>query len=380
MTAFLVCFIFTPIFTYFAQKNFKKSDNKSRILSIVFSVIAILIPSIIAGVRDLTVGRDIGVYVTPTIESALNSGFWDYMTNSTNEIGYSLLIYIITIFTDNVHVSLFIIQLLTITFIYLFAYKKRDKLQMWFVILIYLLSWYCISYTMMRQSIAVAIIIFSTVFFERKKYVKTALLFLLAMSFHVTAVLGILVYFIMYIYSGKFSKKTTNWMTAIILVCLVIATLFYKELLYFLTNIVNILPDRFYTYSLEYTAGKLYTNYSELLYKLFWIASAVFYMVKTRKMGNNAKLTLMLLLIDFATFIVSWKIVNIGRAGYYFFYLAMFNLLPEITNLYKEKSKKKVLIYIAFILVLFVFWYWKFPVNSYSDTYPYTSNILPFLK
>lgn len=380
MTAFLVCFIFTPIFTYLAQKNFEKSDTKNRMLGIVFSVIAILIPSIIAGVRDLTVGRDIGVYVTPAIESATNSNFWDYMTNSANEIGYSLFIYIITIFTDNVHFSLFCIQLITITFIYLFAYKKRDKLQMWLVMLIYLLSWYCISYTMMRQSIAVAIIIFSTVFFERKKYIKTILLFLLAMSFHVTAVLGIVVYIMMYIYSGKFSKKTTRIITTIISVGLVIATLFYKELLYFLANVLNVLPDRFYGYAVEYTAGKLYTNYSELLYKLFWIIGAIFYMIKMRKVENNSKLILMLLLIDFATFIVSWKIVNIGRAGYYFFYIGLFYLIPEIVEMFKEKKQNQIAICVIMILVMFVFWYWKFPINSYSDTYPYTSSILPFLN
>lgn len=376
MKAFIICFILSPLFTYFAQRQFNKNR---KIYGILFSIIAILIPSIMAGVRDLNVGRDIGVYVTPTIENALNNSIFNFLESSTTEIGFSIMIYVITFFGGNVHFSLFVIQLVTITCIYLFAYKKRDKLQMWFVILIYLLSWYCISYTMMRQSIAVAIIILSTVFFERKKYLKTLLLFLIAMSFHITAILGILVYFIMYLYSGKFTKRTTSLITIIILICLLIATLFYKELLYFLTNIINILPDRFYIYSIKYTAGRLYTNYSELLYKLFWIASSIFYMMKMRKVRSNANLNFLLLLIDFATFIVSWKIVNIGRAGYYFFYLALFNLLPEVIDLYKEKSKK-ILIYIVCIFVLFSFWYWKFPVNSYSDTYPYTSTILPFLN
>lgn len=380
MTAFLICFIFTPIFTYLAEKRFRKSSKRDRFIGLLYSIIAILIPAIIAGVRDTTVGRDIGVYVTPVIEKASTLNFWNYITTADNEIGYALIMYFITLFTTNVHFSLFIIQLITILFIYLFAYKKREELPMWIVLLIYLLTWYCISYTMMRQSIAVAIIIFSTIYFTKRKYFKTLLLFLLAMSFHITAVLGLVVYAIIYIYSGRFSKKATIVITSIILVGLLVATLFYEDLLYILTNVIKILPDRFYFYAQEYTAGKLYTNYSELLYKVFWLIAAAFYMFKMRKCKSDAAKLFMLLLVDFATFIVSLKIVNIGRAGYYFFYIALFYLIPNILNLYNKKKKMKILAGSVMILAMCVFWYWKFPVNSYSDTYPYTSSILTFLN
>lgn len=380
MKAFLLCFILTPLFTYLAQMQFKNGDKKAKGLGIIFSIFAILIPSIIAGVRNLDVGRDIGIYVTPVLESALENNFFDYMANIENEIGYSFFIYMISLFTDNIHVVLFLIQLFTITFIYLFAYQKREQLSMWLVILIYLLSWYCISYTMMRQSMAVAILIFSTVFFENKKYLKTILLFLLAISFHVTAVLGLIVYLVMYIFSERHSKKMKRIMFFIFLFFIVLITIFYKEFLYFLTNVIRILPEKYYTYVELYTNGKEYTNYSEMLYKLFWIVSAIIYKFKMRKVESKSDVILIFLLIDFATFIMSFDIVNVGRAGYYFFYLAIFYLTTGLIKLFRKDRINQLIIHTTIITVLFVFWYWKFPVTSYCDTYPYVSDILTFLN
>ena len=82
MKAFLICLILTPILTYIAQLFFKTNEKKKRLLGIFFSILAILVPSIIAGARNLDVGRDIGMYVTPAINSAKNNTFNNYMANS----------------------------------------------------------------------------------------------------------------------------------------------------------------------------------------------------------------------------------------------------------------------------------------------------------
>ena len=65
---YLFCFIWTPLFVYIAEKQAKIGNKKNCCMFMFF---AILIPSLVAGLRSLDVGRDIGTYITPTIKNYL---------------------------------------------------------------------------------------------------------------------------------------------------------------------------------------------------------------------------------------------------------------------------------------------------------------------
>jgi len=108
--AYIICFVLTIVSTFLAEKNFK---NKRKVWGMFFSVMAIFIPSIISGVRQIGVGRDVNLYVTPVISRALNAQNLSAYLSGTSyvEKGYSLLIYfIVRMITSHVAFSLFCIQ------------------------------------------------------------------------------------------------------------------------------------------------------------------------------------------------------------------------------------------------------------------------------
>ena len=92
---YIVCFLLTIFLTILSELCFKK---KNKFLGCFFALITIFIPSYIAGVRNLDVGRDIKLYVDPIVNAAKNVNFQQFI-NITNrlalnygelEFGYNL--------------------------------------------------------------------------------------------------------------------------------------------------------------------------------------------------------------------------------------------------------------------------------------------------
>lgn len=305
--------------------------------------------------------------------------FTAYMNSLNFEIGYKLFIYLITRVTSSPHFILFLIQFIIILFVYLFAYRSRKETNMTFVIIIYMLLWYCVSFTFMRQSISMAIILYSIPLFKDKKYFKTILLFLLAVSFHSAAIIAILIYLFIILSKSKITKKHKILIYTLFAILLIFSVIFFEELLYFFTTKTKLLPDRYYYYVKTYFQEEGVSMGSELILRLCMILSLMFYSLFTNKKNVkiNISFVLLLLTMDFATFILSYKIVNISRMGLYFFYPAVFYLIPNVSFAFEPEARK--FISICFIIVMSIYWIWKFPVSNWCETYPYRLDIIEFL-
>ena len=149
--------------------------NKNKILQLFINLIALIIPCILAGVRNSIIGTDVKSYVIPMFKCATNSknfymymnmkwfSIWTYWEIKQIEFGFSLLVYIVCKLTGNLQWLLFCIQLLTIIPIYLGLKKFKDlKSDIWFAILVYFLLFYNLSLNLMRQFISIGIIFFGT--------------------------------------------------------------------------------------------------------------------------------------------------------------------------------------------------------------------------
>ncbi len=375
---YFICFIFTPLFTYLAEKQFEKKNKK---LGIFYSFIAILIPSLIAGFRAYNVGRDTVMYVVPTVNAAKSLSFNMYMKTINFEVGYKLFIYLITRFSSFPNVSLFFIQFVTILFVYLFAYKSRDKINMTFTMIIYMLLWYCVSFTFMRQSISMALILFSITLFQEKKYWRTLLTFLIAVSFHSAAIVSILIYGLLIFSNIRMSKNKKLILCFVFLLGLACSIVFFEEIVYFLTRIAHVLPDRYYYYVKTYIQEEKVSMGSELLLRIILLFSGFFYanFINKKESKINILLVMSFLAVDFSVFLLSYKIVNISRIGLYFFYPAAFYLIPNVNKAFGNKYNIRKFVSMGFVLIMLVYWIWKFPVSQWCETFPYHSDIITFL-
>lgn len=366
MIIYLVVFALSIISTYIAEKGKKKYTFK------IFSLIAILLPSILAGVRAETVGTDINYYAKDYYNKALEaSNLFSFIFSEDCEIGYLSLTYIVTFFTKNFHCLLFSIQLIITACVYYFSYCNREKTPMFMSMTVFLLYFYNINLNIMRQGIAVGIFLCSIFFVENKKYKKAFVILFISILFHKSAVLGLPIYALFYIEQNKnFSSNTKVSLFYFIIVFFVASILFVEGIVGFLVR-ANIIPIRYYYYiSGAYFSGDNYEfNYVVLIYKVFWCVVAFITYLKDKKELNPVYF--IMLIMDMIIFCLTVKVRNIDRIGYYFCIPGMLVCIPKIRNLFRKDSFNRIASYIIIVGILLSYWYMVYVRYNWNATYPF---------
>ena len=180
---YMYIYIFSALFAYLA------SHSKKTTSIIICSLIAILIPSIVGGLRTTKIGVDVMVYASPMAEEARAAvSFSNYMSlYDKGEVGFYFLCYYATKFGGHLNWSLFSYQLLTFACVYIGAYRYRKFLQLYWVYFVYLMTHYLSTHNLMRQSIAASIIFMGLYDLERKHYIRFSLYIIVASLFHRSA-------------------------------------------------------------------------------------------------------------------------------------------------------------------------------------------------
>lgn len=375
MIPYVLIFCVTLLLTYYAERQIKLNNKKRAFL---IMGISIFILSLFAGIRSDNVGKDIGVYVIPSFKWAQHFGFYDFMAVGDLEKGYMMFTFIITRIFNDYHFILFAMQAIVSTMIYVFAYKKRDNNSITFVIFAYLMIFFNDTFTMMRQSIACALILMSTINLKEKKYISTVILYFLAISFHTTACVSILLYIVMFLDStSKLSAKRKKWIDIILFAGIFIGTVAYEKVLYIMTYDIPILQSKFYEYlsSIYYNADGLNISKSILIFKVLWICVAAYMSIVMKK--KEYKTSIKFLCIDICIYFVSFKLPPIMRLGQYFTYPALLNIVPKIGDIFENDKNKKVFLNAICIAFLIFFWYFTNVVHCENGgTYPYKSDII----
>ena len=94
---YILCFIISLIFIHIAVNKYDKQKKKSFY---IYSLIALLIPSILAGARAATIGTDTMVYTIPVFDFISEYGYniIEKVHNMGVEYGYIFFTYIIVLF------------------------------------------------------------------------------------------------------------------------------------------------------------------------------------------------------------------------------------------------------------------------------------------
>ena len=184
----------------FSLANRSKKKFKRR-MALVF---AIAIPSLVAGLRGASVGGDTSMY----IREYYSPGSWLFGTGFTRtfELGYSLLRDFIFRLGLPHQVMFFIMQGATISFLYAATREEKDQIDVKVAMFVYMFDAYFQSFNMMRQALAVAIVIYAYTQIVKDKYIRGVLFILCALLFHQTAIVCFLVVFVILILKSKHAK------------------------------------------------------------------------------------------------------------------------------------------------------------------------------
>lgn len=331
--------IYSLLYNLINKKNWYKNNKKLKMIFVFLVTIQLFL---ILALRKSSVGVDIRGYVRQFI--FVRHASLDEILLLRHEIGYKLLVKLISFLTGNPQMFLAIISGISIIPIGRLIYKYSRMPFLSFALYISF-NFYAFVFSGLRQAIAISIICISYDYIREQKPLKFILTVIIASLFHKSAMFFLPAYIIAKIKLNKKSLMT-------LLLGNMIIYIFRIEIMGFITTYVfdsfDIIESNSYTW---------------FLFNLFiYILCLVFYKSTIERNYKSNELYLLVAigisLMLFAT--VSNNAMRI--ANYYHIFIIL--LIPEV--IYSIKDKKMVLLGLYILLlgnITLSFW------QLYTDGY-----------
>ena len=374
MIIYIVCFIFSLIFSY----GYEKSNIK------LLMAISLFFPVAIAAFRADIIGTDVQVYARQLYNIAINSknfdeflnmkwyAIWRFKEVSEFELGYTILVYLsakLKSFTFLLGCT----QFLTIFPLYLSLnrYKNRYKYIVNIGLSIYYLLFFNMSLNMMRQWIAMTMIMLAYVYLKDSKYVQSTIIFIIAVLFHRTAIigLGVLITYVLLRKNKreiflKFSTKryNLNIVIFITIITLLITTVLSNSFRIMLTNLLGLSDYSTYVNgTVAISINQIYTDIPVLL---------LFLMIWKRR--KNIEDYTFLTFCVFSNIVLSQLSSVMAYSSRIVLYISVFKMLIVPIYLNNLQGRLKKIITLILILLLYsIYWYYTYVIKGTDATVPY---------
>lgn len=236
-----------------------------------------------------------------------------------SEIGYAVLMWIVSFISENVQ-TIFIITSFIIVGGYLYSIKKYSAMP-WLSLLIFLLTQYYMSMFVLRQFIAMAICFVLLDYVVERKFLKFFFGVLIAFSMHQTAIIFFPLYFL---YPIPINKKFFLYMFLFIAGLIVIANSIYSY--------VGVLLVGYESY-LDNSSGG--TNFKGALLLIMIFIFYVFLEYRDIQKAGYDKLFFIALCLGLAISIAGTGLVATSRLNLYYsglLYLIIPNFLSKVKS------------------------------------------------
>lgn len=365
---YIYTFAASIFFAYLAER----SKNKGVI--VLCSVISILIPSILGGLRAYGVGTDTMVYGRPGYEMAMASpNFAYYMSNYHTEPGFGFLTYFVAKIFGTENWCYFFYQLITISCLYIGAWKHRNVTNFLIWMLCFFLMHYTGTWNTMRQSLAASIIFMGLDTLERKEYGKFTLYVAIATLFHYSAVSVIFSMGLShYVVTSEKFRNDVFFRTGIIC-CVLLACFMLRNIMLALLQYVSFLGKYEAYFSGKYAENSGSNSFStimfgEIILLILYTQGAKKNFTKTGNYSYNLNFYLCNI---FFVYIYQIFIKAIATRVCNYSFIVNTILLSQLPSFIKEKNLKLMVGIILFVVMIFfryLAWArWDFP------TWPYRS-------
>lgn len=303
---------------------------------------------IIMGLRNVSLGQyDVEFSYVPrfyeitelTLKEIILSGFSDKF--------FHIMTKIFTFISTNVNLWIFCVSI-PIVFSVTYLIYSESKIPSLSFILFLGLNYYGYNFTVLRHSLALSFIIFSYLFYKNKKKTLSIIAFIIACSFHISAIIFILAFI--------FSKKKISLKNIVIIGILLFISMNKSEtLLNYVFKYLTI--DRFIRYEQHIESFNM-TTFS--INACVYISSFINCKTSIRKNGNMVML--------FNIGILSLVMLSFTTTFALFFRLAMFfgifNIILLPNSIYYQKNKYIKLIMYLGIVIVFTFYFLFFAINN----------------
>ncbi|MDU1006517.1 MAG: EpsG family protein [Clostridium butyricum] len=363
--AYIIMFGISVSMLSVAERYRKRCDKNAFMF---FLILGLLMPCILAGIRDFSVGNDVLLYGNYWFETAVKSdsivSYIDYAVRSDLGAGYAVLNWIISRITHNLHMYYFLFELFQITILYFVIKEYKEKLNISFVFLTYYFLFYNESLNILRQIIAVLLVLYSYKYIKNKKVTKFILTIILAFTFHSSSLVGVVLYPLDWAMKSKLKKMYTGG----ILIVSLIVMVGYQHVFALLSNWGLLSSERYIKYFSNDLVG------GRMVRLLFWgivISTLIWKRKKSIKYMNEGRTLILYAGLSFImtllTFISSAWII---RIAYYFDIFIIFQL-PLLAKVLPFRIKNQNGNYLIITIFLFVYWIFNIVIRNNGGTYPF---------
>ncbi len=372
---YIACFAISVLCAYLDTR-----DKKKKLIGI-FGWLAILLPAVLAGLRDVSVGTDTAAYVNHFKEMTTQSFTQFISAKAYMEIGFRFLFFIISRFTSNPAWALFAAHLFMMFFVYKSLTENVDVKYTWLGLAIFYLLFFSLSMNTLRQYMASALILWGFKFVREKKLINWLAVVIFAALFHVTSVAAVFIYFLYQLYVIRTDSTGKDGMIRsirpekklVISLCIlagaVLILVFSRQLILLLNEITgkfSVQVKNIY----DYFAIDYYDIVSNLLILL------PFLLFRRSQANANGDcdfygMVIVLCMILYQLDMISY---NAGRIVLPFWILFVFAVPTLVSKLNGRKLRAGVT---AYYLLMFMWSYYSsYVLNGSAEIWPYTSEIL----
>lgn len=349
-----------------ASSEQSRKENHKRAAS-WRGMFAVVILSLMAGIRSYQVGTDIQLYILPGYYQAKDylGNFLAYIKNDRYqlEIMYLILEYISAGIFHSPHFVMFTLSLITNLFVYAGIVNMHKEINISLAWLIYCFVYFNISLNLMRQSVSVAIIFYLFSVSQNLSWKKVIIFVLVSTIFHISGLIGIVLYSV-YILIGKRNRLSgTKKIMFMISLSLPVVVTYMIEFL----CIIGFFSGKY----LVYVENRGDIAVGNLIFRFLGLLSFIIYYIKKLRRNNNK---------DQLSFLMYVGIINIflllnnslifTRIGKFF---EIFEVIYFTWGMkaYPKAKGVRLIASAALILLTFFYWYYQFIVLGSGATYPY---------
>lgn len=302
--------------------------NKKKKNSIFFVVLGLSLPILLAAYRKIGVGTDTKVYISFDFYRALRfNNIFEYFKSSENEILHLSINYIVSRLTSNLQILFGVMQTIVVLLIYGIARNNKKVSPIWFTYMLLMFMYYNKSLNMLRQMISCLIVLYAFNFLEEKNYKKFFLFVIVALGFHKTAVMGIVIFFFY-----EFTKtKNAVVKFYLLIVCLLFALFNYTNLITLAVN-MGLLEKRYLAYI---NMVKVNVSTTEMIIKTVMMGIVLIFSKALYQKDKRNLFFCFLIVIDFILYCFGNFSSYAERFSYYFGVFQIMNFI-QIPNIGKN--------------------------------------------
>ena len=372
---YICAFVLSISLMYLAEKKNRK----------IYIFLSAFILIILAALRDESVGYDVKVYQSKMFAIAKNSAnvvrFYNNEFISTVEPLYSLVTYLASKIGGIFWLFLFN-EVLVILFLFLSIWKFRECTSPYRSLACYLFVYYLWSYDIIRQMIAMMIVLYAISLLFEERYKTCVVMMLLAIGFHTSAVVGFAVMLIKILCD----RKSKRIYVAIIVFLTVVISFSFRELFTWIVRSIPFLPEKYISASyLTIAEGGIDFSVSKFAYIVMALSSILIYVLfGIKATGNNSKNEYSGIEMYYSNceFFLCMMVISLGGvivgsvarfANRAFYYMEMFSIftIPNIKYIFRDDKKNRLLVNVLMYSFLIAFCVEYLMILNVAGVFPY---------